>query len=87
MTPEWVGAICAVVTLMLLYTGTILGAGFWLTNLLNKTKEEILTDFNAKHAANAQTVKALEELVIRHDVLLNPEFNGQFGATRPHFKG
>ena len=33
-------------------------------------------DFGAKHDANATTVKALEALVIRHDLILEPEFNG-----------
>ncbi|MBR0693696.1 hypothetical protein [Bradyrhizobium lablabi] len=86
MTPEWVLAICAGVTLAILWTGTVIGAVLWITNRLNEMKAEILADFKAKHQANELTVKALESLVIRHDVILNPEFNGGGGpsAYRKH---
>lgn len=86
MTPGLFEAIFAGVTLLILWSGTVLGAGIWIMNLINRTKNEILKDFNAKHADNAQTVKALEALVIRHDVLLNPEFNGQLGGSRSHHR-
>jgi cytoskeletal protein RodZ len=71
MTPS---VVMAGATLLILYTVTVLGGAMWLTNLVQTTKKEILTEFNVKHAENEQTVKALHTLVIRHDVLLNEEF-------------
>ena len=69
-----VQTVFAGVTLLILWSSTVLGAGVWLMRLITRTKEEILADFNLKHEANAHTVKALETLVIRHDVILNAEF-------------
>lgn len=82
LTPEWVLAICAGVTLLILWTGTVIGAVLWLTSKLENMKAVILADLNDKHESNSQTVKALEVLVMRHDVILNPEFNGSSGAQR-----
>lgn len=82
MSPEWFAAICAGVTLLILWTGTVIGGAVWLMGKLKELKEEILKDFNQKHSANAQTVKALETLVMRHDILLDPEFNGSGKASR-----
>jgi len=79
LTPEWVLAICAGVTLLIFWTATIIGGAIWLMSKLKELKDEILADFNAKHEANAETVKALHVLVMRHDVLLDPEFNNGSG--------
>ena len=87
MTPGLFEAIFAGVTLLILWTSTVLGAGIWLMKLINSTKKEILDDFNEKHEANAQTVAALNELVIRHDVLLNSEFGAPLNGTRSHLRG
>jgi len=76
MDPEWIVAICAGVTLLILWTTTIIGGAVWLMGKLKELKEEILADFDLKHKANEQTVKAIEALVMRHDIQLNPEFNG-----------
>lgn len=76
MSPEWIIAICAGVTLLILWTSTVIGAAIWLMKQLKDLKEEILKDFNRKHEDNATTVKALEVLVMRHDLILEPEFNG-----------
>lgn len=84
MTSGEIQALFAGITLLILWTGTVLGAGIWIMRLITRTKDEILRDFNMKHDANAKTVKALEALVIRHDVLLNPEFNGHGGSSRIH---
>ena len=84
LTPEWVLAICAGVTLLILWTGTVIGAAVWLMSKLNDLKDEILADFNAKHQANEIRVKALDELVMRHDIILNPEFNGSMGGKHRH---
>lgn len=81
LSPEWIVAICAAVTLLILWSTTIIGGALWLMRQLKDLKTEILNDFNEKHQANAQTVKALESLVIRHDVQLNPEFNGSGRAA------
>jgi hypothetical protein len=74
--PEWIIAGCAGLGLLITWTSTVIGAAIWLMRRLDKLKEEILADFQTKHDANAQTVEALKVLVIRHDVQLNPEFNG-----------
>lgn len=87
MTPDWILAICAGVTLLILWTTTSVGAAFFLVRQLKSLKAEILQEFNSKHEANASTVKALEALVIRHDLILEPEFNGSgrsHYATRKH---
>ena len=83
LSPEWIVAICAGVTLAILWTSTVVGGAVWLMRQFSKLerrmlalKEEILADFNLKHEANETTVKAIEALVMRHDILLNPEFNG-----------
>ena len=76
MTPEWILAICAGVTLLILWSTTIIGGAIWLMRQLKDLKAEILADFQSKHDANANTVRALEALVMRHDIALNPEFNG-----------
>lgn len=82
MTPEWILAICAGVTLLILWTTTLIGGAIWLMRQFKSLKEEILEDFNAKHAVNTTAVQALEALVIRHDLILEPEFNG---SGRSHY--
>jgi hypothetical protein len=89
MNPEWIVAICAGVTLLILWTSTVIGGAVWLMRQFKSLKEEILFDFDRKHTANEATVKALEALVIRHDLILEPEFNGSgrsqyHGKTRDH---
>lgn len=76
MNPEWIVAGCALATLLILWTGTTVGVIVWLNKQFKSVKKEILEDFNMKHNANAITVEALQALVMRHDILLNPEFNG-----------
>lgn len=76
MTPEWILAICAGVTLLILWTTTVIGGAIWLMRQFKALEERILRDFNAKHEANATVVEALKVLVMRHDVILQPEFNG-----------
>lgn len=85
MNPEWIIAICAGVTLLVLWTSTAITAAVWLMRQLKTLKEEILEDFNMKHKDNEMTVKALEALVIRHDLILEPEFNGS-GRSQYHIK-
>jgi hypothetical protein len=85
MSPEWIVAICAGVTLLILWTSTVIGAAIWLMRQFNRLKEEILGDFDKKHTANETTVKALEALVMRHDLILEPEFNGS-GRSQYHIK-
>lgn len=83
LNPEWFVAICAGVTLLILWTSTVIGGAVWLMRQFKALKEEILADFDTKHNANETTVKAMEELLIRHDVILQPEFNGS-GRSRYH---
>lgn len=76
MEPQWIVAICSAVTLLILWTSTVIGGAVWLMSQLKQLKSEILEDFDEKHKANAITVEALQALVMRHDILLQPEFNG-----------
>lgn len=82
MDPQWIVAICAGVTLLILWTSTIVGAAIWLMGKLNLIKAEILKDFQAKHDENTRRVNAMEALVMRHDIILEPEFNGTGKASR-----
>lgn len=61
--------------LFILYTVTVLGGAAWLNTQFKNLKTEIITDFTKKHDENAVTVKALEKLVMRHDIILDPEFS------------
>lgn len=83
MSPSWIAAICAAITLLILWTSTVIGGAVWLMRQFKALKEEILSDFEVKHSANATTVKALEALVMRHDIILEPEFNGS-GRSQYH---
>jgi hypothetical protein len=80
MDPQWIIAICAGITLLILWSTTIIGAALWLMGKLKEMKEEILEDFDAKHRENSKKVDALEVLVIRHETILEPEFNGGGGT-------
>lgn len=82
MNPEWILAICAGVTLLILWTSTVIGGAIWLMNQLKMLKKEILDDFGAKHKDNEAVIKSMEELVMRHDLILEPEFNG---SGRSHY--
>lgn len=64
-------------TLLIVYTVTVLGGATWLNSQLKTLKTEILTDFNTKHEANTKNVRALEILVTRHDIILDPEFSAR----------
>ena len=74
MTSGLFQAICAGVTLLILWTGTVIGAVNWISKRIKDAKTEILADFDRKYEDNSRTIKALEVLVIRHDTWLNPEF-------------
>jgi hypothetical protein len=76
MNPEWIVAICAGVTLLILWTSTVIGGAVWLMRQLKDLKAEILEDFSAKHKDNEAVIQAMEQLVMRHDLILEPEFNG-----------
>lgn len=82
MDPQWIMAICAGITLLILWSTTIIGGAIWLMRQLKELKKEILDDFERKHKENARKVDALETLVIRHETILEPEFNGTGG--RPY---
>ena len=84
MNPEWIVAVCSLITLLILWTTTVFGGAFWLQRQLKALKIEILQDFDVKHNDNAKTVKALEALVMRHDIVLNPEFNGTGRQSARH---
>jgi hypothetical protein len=81
MDPQWIVAACAAATLLITWTSSIAGATIWLMRRLDGIKREILADFHAKHEENSRKVAALETLVIRHDTILDPEFNGSAKTT------
>lgn len=83
MDPQWIIAICAGITLLILWSTTIIGAAVWLMAKLNAMKREILADLEIKHSENSRKVAALETLVVRHETILEPEFNGA-GAASPY---
>jgi len=82
MDPQWIIAGAAAVTLIMAWTSSVASVVIWLTKRLDAIKKEILDDSKAKHAENKLRVDAMQELLIRHDTLLNPEFNGRAGSTR-----
>lgn len=82
MDPQWIIALCAAAGLLITWTSSIAGAAIWLMRRLDSIKREILADFHAKHEENNRKVAALETLVIRHDTMLDPEFNGSGRASR-----
>lgn len=81
MTPQLIIAGC---TLLIFWTVTVLGGATWLQNQLKSVKTEILSDFDKKHNANNIRIEAMNELLIRHDVLLNPEFTSRPNGQRHH---
>ena len=74
--------ITAVIGLVILWTVTVIGFATWFQSQLKTLKTEIITDFNHKHQANELTMKAMEKLVMRHDLLLDPEFLEQANKVR-----
>ena len=82
MDPTWIIAACAAATLLITWTTSIATAVIWLMRRLDAMKKEILADFKAKHEENAIKVEALRTLVIRHDTILDPEFNGAGKSLR-----
>lgn len=79
---QWIMAVFAGITLLILWTSTVIGAAIWLMSRLNELKEEILADFKTKHEENSKKVQAMEVLVMRHDLILEPEFNGSASGYR-----
>ena len=75
-------AVFAGITLLILWTSTVIGAAIWLMSRLNELKEEILADFKTKHEENSKKVQAMEVLVMRHDLILEPKFNGSASGYR-----
>jgi hypothetical protein len=82
MDPQWIIAVCAAATLLITWTGSIAGGVVWLMRRLDAIKKEILLDFHTKHEENTKKVAALETLVISHDTILDPEFNGTGAKVR-----
>jgi len=76
LDPQWIIAGAAAVTLLITWTSTVVGAALWVVGRINKVKTEILDDIKAKHDENRIRVNAMQELLIRHDTILDPEFNG-----------
>lgn len=84
MQAETWTAVIAGATFFVLWTATILGLWSSISKQLNNMRDALLKDFNSKHEANQLKVDALTALVIRHDTILDPEFNGHFGVGKHH---
>jgi hypothetical protein len=78
MTSELFIAICAGVTLLIYFTASMVGLCVAVFRKIDTIKTEILADVNEKHKENRNRVDALQTLVIRHDTILAPEFDGHF---------
>lgn len=74
--PTWVLAICATIGLLITWTTTVIGAALWVSGKIDKVKTAILKDISVKHEENRVRVDAIQALVIRHETILDPEFNG-----------
>ncbi len=72
LTPELFTAICAGVTLLIYFTGSIIGAVVFIFRKIDRLRDQILTDVDAKHSENNKRIGALEN-VIHHK---------NFGARR-----
>ncbi len=79
---ENMSGLAAVVSLFIVWTVTVIGFATWLQVQFKNVKTEIITDFNKKHEANETMMKAMEKLVMRHDLLLDPEFLEQANKVR-----
>jgi hypothetical protein len=75
--PEW-NVVFAGVSLLVLWTGTVIGAAIWIMGKMADLKDQILKRLDA----DKEKVQAIEMLVIRHDTILNPEFTS--GRGRHH---
>jgi len=74
--PSWIIAICSVAGLLITWTGSIAGAVVWIGKRLDTNKEAIIGLINEKHEENRIRVDAMQAMLIRHDTILDPEFNG-----------
>lgn len=84
---ENMSLVVSIIGLVILWTVTVVGFANWFQSKLNGMKNEILTDFNAKHHQNDLTMKAMEKLVMRHDLLLDPEFLDNAHRVRANHGG
>lgn len=82
MTTEMFIAVCAGVTLLIYFTTALLTLCVAVFRKIDMVKTEILSDVNDKHKENRLRVDTLQALVIRHDTMLSPEFNGNFSHHR-----
>jgi len=76
MEPQWIMVAIASVGLMITWTSTMIGGAIWIVSKINKVKADILADINMKHNENRMRVDAMQALLIRHDTILDPQFNG-----------
>lgn len=74
MSPEIFTAVCAGVTLLIYFTVTIIGGVVALFKKIDRSRTETIAYIDAKHKENNERYEALNVLVLRHDLLLNPEF-------------
>lgn len=65
-----VEAIIALCSFAVFFTANVVGAVAW----IDKRFREMKKDFDDKHSQNIESVSAIRELVIRHEVMLNGEF-------------
>lgn len=82
MTSEAWTAVIAGATFMVFWTATVLGLAAWISTKLENLRDGLIANFDAKHSANQQRYDAVNALVIRHETILNPEFNAHFNGRR-----
>lgn len=76
LDPQWIIAGCAVVTLAVLLGSTLVGIAIWLEKRLRGIEQRLMRHVDEKHKENQLRYDALAVLVMRHDTILDPEFNG-----------
>ncbi len=83
VTPQLMETIFAGLSLLVYLTATMAGGLMFILRKIDDSKREILTDVRARHEENRLRVDAIQQLVIRHDTLLNPEYDG----SGNHYRG
>jgi hypothetical protein len=75
-TPQ---VIIAGVSLLIYFSATLAGAIVFVINRISAGDEKITTKLDLYHEENRNRINAMQTLLIRHDVLLSPEFNNGHG--------
>jgi hypothetical protein len=74
MSAEWFAAICAGVTLVILWTSTIIGGGMWLAGKFSKLKDDVLKVFAEHEKEDTRRFERINEMLMHEDLKREPEF-------------